>query len=114
MLTQQQIDALVNASREADEGPTQLVRRVESALLSRWVRVDDRLPEAPDDGADVPVYVWDGETLDAVDYTQTFGFYSRYSGKRKITHWHPRDWPKPPGPNVGTKLPAAPADGQLE
>lgn len=32
VLTQQDIDAIVNASRGADEGPTQLVRRVESAV----------------------------------------------------------------------------------
>ena len=32
MLTQQQIDDMLNASREADEGPTALVRRVEAAV----------------------------------------------------------------------------------
>lgn len=33
MLTQRQIDEIVNASLQADEGPTQLVRRVEAALM---------------------------------------------------------------------------------
>ena len=40
MLTTQEIDALLNASREADEGPTMLVRRVEAAVEAaereRW------------------------------------------------------------------------------
>ncbi len=35
MLTQQEIDQIVNASREADEGPTQLVRRAVSAARVR-------------------------------------------------------------------------------
>lgn len=35
MLTDQEIDALVNASREADEGPLQFVRRVERAVLAQ-------------------------------------------------------------------------------
>lgn len=34
MLTQKQVDDLLNASREADEGPTQLVRRVEAAAAA--------------------------------------------------------------------------------
>jgi len=32
MLTQEQIDHLVNSSREADEGPTAFVRRIEAAV----------------------------------------------------------------------------------
>lgn len=32
MLTQEQIDDMLNASREMDEGPTALVRRIESAV----------------------------------------------------------------------------------
>lgn len=35
-LTQTEIDALLHASREADEGPTQLVRRVEAAVCKQW------------------------------------------------------------------------------
>lgn len=34
MLTQQQIDDMLNASREADEGPTQLVRRIEAVAVA--------------------------------------------------------------------------------
>lgn len=32
MLTQRQIDDILNASREADEGPTKLARRIEAAV----------------------------------------------------------------------------------
>ncbi len=32
-MTQKQIDDMLNASREADEGPTQFVRRVETAAM---------------------------------------------------------------------------------
>jgi hypothetical protein len=33
MLTQRQVDEVINASRQADEGPTQLARRVEAAVM---------------------------------------------------------------------------------
>lgn len=42
MLTQRQIDEIINASRQADEGPTQLVLRVESAVLEISARMCDR------------------------------------------------------------------------
>lgn len=38
-LTQSEIDALLNASREADEGPTQLVRRIEAEVQERCAKV---------------------------------------------------------------------------
>jgi hypothetical protein len=33
MLTQRQIDEIINASRQADEGPTPLARRIEAAVM---------------------------------------------------------------------------------
>lgn len=42
MLTPKEIDALVYASREADEGPTQLVRRVETAVREHCAKIDER------------------------------------------------------------------------
>lgn len=46
MLTQYQIDAIVDASRQADEGPTQLVRRVEAAMAEQAEALRDDLQEA--------------------------------------------------------------------
>jgi len=46
MLTQRQIDDILNASREADEGPTQLARRIEAAAVAAE---RERLAAAPID-----------------------------------------------------------------
>ena len=42
MLTQKEIDALVYASREAEEGPNQLVRRVEAAVREACAKIAER------------------------------------------------------------------------
>lgn len=51
-LTQAEIDALLNASREADEGPTQLVRRIEANVKERCAKVCEAVAARMDaDGA---------------------------------------------------------------
>ena len=78
-----------------------------------WVSVDDRLPTPPDDGSDVPVWTWNGEFVTEDDYAEQFeqpagpavggwvstgwGFGQDYSlGRAAVTHWMPRETPKPP------------------
>ena len=56
MLTQKQIDEMLNASREADEGPTQLARRIEAAVQAaereRWRDKVEALAGSWDDPAE--------------------------------------------------------------
>lgn len=75
-----------------------------------WVSVEERLPEEPVDGEDVPVYTFDGEHVIEDDYTEIFeqpagptvggwvsigwGF-GRHNACR-VTHWMPRKQPAPP------------------
>ena len=84
MLTTQEIDALLNASREADEGPTMLVRRVEAAVEAAE---RERWKEAA------------MLTGDALRELERYEYAAATIGLRKAV--------ASMGPNVGAKLPHA-------
>lgn len=80
---------------------------------AQWISVDERLPTPRDDGSDVPVWTWNGEFVTEDDYAEQFeqpagpavggwvstgwGFGQDYSlGRAAVTHWMPREAPKPP------------------
>jgi hypothetical protein len=58
MLTQRQIDEIINASRRADEGPTSLARRIEAAVMLEVSKEIDTHGGEPEDLADTLRSMW--------------------------------------------------------